>query len=99
MIREVMRRILAASPISTTEGRSMFEIACRGFISMVIAAALALLPSLDARAQSGQARNKVVFQVSDSDSQKWNLALNNAKNLQDDLGKEGVELEIVVYGP
>jgi intracellular sulfur oxidation DsrE/DsrF family protein len=43
--------------------------------------------------------HKVVFQVSDADPQKWNLALNNARNLQDDLGAEATELEIVVYGP
>jgi len=43
--------------------------------------------------------HKVVLQVSDNDAQKWNLALNNARNLQDDLGAEATELEIVVYGP
>lgn len=42
---------------------------------------------------------KVVFQVSDADPKKWNLALNNAKNVQTDLGKENVEIEIVAYGP
>lgn len=42
---------------------------------------------------------KAVIQVSDNDSAKWNLALNNAKNLQKDLGKENLELEIVAYGP
>ena len=43
--------------------------------------------------------NKLVIQVSDADPGKWNLALNNARNVQDDLGAEAVELEIVVYGP
>jgi len=41
----------------------------------------------------------VVIQVSDADPKKWNLALNNAKNVQDDMGKDKVEIEIVVYGP
>jgi len=45
------------------------------------------------------AKYKVVFQVSDNDPAKWNLALNNAKNVQIDLGKENVEIEIVAYGP
>ena len=40
---------------------------------------------------------KVVFQVSDSDPAKWNLALNNAKNVQKDL--KGAKIEIVAYGP
>lgn len=45
------------------------------------------------------AKYRVVFQVSDNDPAKWNLALNNAKNVQSDLGKENVEIEIVAYGP
>jgi intracellular sulfur oxidation DsrE/DsrF family protein len=40
-----------------------------------------------------------VFQVSDNDPAKWNLALNNVRNVQDDLGAESTELAIVVYGP
>jgi intracellular sulfur oxidation DsrE/DsrF family protein len=40
---------------------------------------------------------KVVFQVSEGDAAKWNLALNNAKNVQKDL--KGAKIEIVAYGP
>jgi intracellular sulfur oxidation DsrE/DsrF family protein len=43
--------------------------------------------------------NRVVIQVSDNDAAKWNLALNNARNLQSDLGSANVEIEIVAYGP
>lgn len=43
--------------------------------------------------------NKVLLQVSDNDEGKWNLALNNAKNLQAAFGKDNVDIEIVVYGP
>ena len=46
-----------------------------------------------------QKKHKLVIQVSDNDPAKWNLALNNAKNLQDDLGAANVDLEIVAYGP
>jgi len=46
-----------------------------------------------------QARERVVIQVSDADPQKWNLALNNAKNVQADLGVDKTEIEIVAYGP
>jgi hypothetical protein len=45
------------------------------------------------------ADNKVVFQVSDGDAKKWNLALNNAKNVQEIFGKDKVDVEIVTYGP
>lgn len=41
----------------------------------------------------------MVFQVSDNDPAKWNLALNNARNVQEDLGKANVDVEIVAYGP
>jgi intracellular sulfur oxidation DsrE/DsrF family protein len=43
--------------------------------------------------------NKVVFQVSDNDPAKWNLALNNARNVQQVLGAGKSEIEIVAYGP
>ena len=47
----------------------------------------------------GQEKQKVVLQVSDNDPGKWNLALNNARNIQQDLGKQNVQIEIVAYGP
>jgi uncharacterized protein len=40
-----------------------------------------------------------VLQVSDNDPAKWNLALNNAQNMQQALGKDKVTIEIVAYGP
>ena len=52
-----------------------------------------------ADAQPMPQRNRVVIQVSDGDAAKWNLALNNARNLQTDLGPNNVEIEIVAYGP
>jgi intracellular sulfur oxidation DsrE/DsrF family protein len=44
-------------------------------------------------------RDKVIIQVSDSLPEKWNLALNNARNLQEAIGRDKVDVEIVVYGP
>ena len=46
-----------------------------------------------------QKRHRLVIQVSDNDPPKWNLALNNAKNVQDDVGAANVDIEIVAYGP
>ena len=34
------------------------------------------------------------MQMSDGEPAKWNLALNNARNLQSDLGAANVEIEI-----
>ena len=77
----------------------MARTARRGLIVAALAAALAALAPTGVSAQATPPRNKAVFQVSDDSPQKWNLALNNARNLQDDLGADNVELEIVVYGP
>ncbi len=42
----------------------------------------------------------VVIQVSDNDPAKWNLALNNARNLITAMGgADKVTVEIVAYGP
>ena len=63
----------------------------------IFVAMLALLLAFPVLGQG--ARQRVVFQVSDNDPAKWNLALNNARNVQADLGKDNVEIEIVAYGP
>jgi len=66
----------------------------------VFISALALATS--ALAQSPTIASKathLVIQVSDNDPAKWNLALSNAKNVQEDLGAQNVEIEIVAYGP
>jgi len=65
----------------------------------IIALALAVGSFATAQAQPVQQRNRVVIQVSDGDAAKWNLALNNARNLQTDLGPSNVQIEIVAYGP
>jgi len=62
-------------------------------------AALALLLPLGYAQSAGAKRQGIVIQVSDNDPAKWNLALNNAKNLQDDVGAANVDIEIVAYGP
>ncbi|MEO6928452.1 MAG: DsrE family protein [Casimicrobiaceae bacterium] len=64
-----------------------------------IVLALTLAFAGGALAQSPAPPNKVVLQVSDNDPGKWNLALNNAKNIQADLGAQNVAVEIVAYGP
>ena len=53
----------------------------------------------DERAAQQPRKERVVIQVSDSDPKKWHLALNNAKNIQADLGAGKSEVEIVAYGP
>ena len=52
-----------------------------------------------AQPKKGAAKQRVIFQVSDNAPAKWSLALNNAKNVQADLGAQNVQIEIVAYGP
>jgi intracellular sulfur oxidation DsrE/DsrF family protein len=59
----------------------------------------ACLISAHAEGSAVPAKARVVFQVSDGDAGKWNLALNNAKNVQQELGADKVQIEIVAYGP
>jgi intracellular sulfur oxidation DsrE/DsrF family protein len=63
------------------------------------AASLSLPLAALAQATPTASKTKAVFQVSDADPQKWNLALNNVRNAAEDLGDEAVVLEVVVYGP
>ena len=71
------------------------------FLGLVALAALALggCAHMGEPAHSAAARQRVVVQVSDADPGKWNLALNNARNMQSDLGAANVDIEIVAYGP
>lgn len=68
------------------------------FHSLVAGLAIGMLPAA-AWSQPSPAKNKVVLQVSDNDPGKWGLALNNARNIQDALEAESVDIEIVAYGP
>ena len=69
-------------------------------MAFAVVASVATLASANAAAQASTTpKNRVVMQVSDADPGKWNLALNNARNLQADLGAGNVAIEIVAYGP
>ena len=67
-------------------------------LSMLALVAWIAAPEAGAQA-TAMPKNRVVIQVSDAEPAKWNLALNNARNLQSDLGAANVEIEIVAYGP
>ena len=73
----------------------------RNIVALTLAAVALCAGPLQplATAQPSAAENRVVIQVSDADPAKWNLALNNARNLQADLGAKNVDVEIVAYGP
>ncbi len=75
------------------------RIACATIYLLCATVLTSAILSTEALAQTELVKHKVVFQVSDSDPAKWNLTLNNAQNVQTDLGADAVEIEIVAYGP
>jgi intracellular sulfur oxidation DsrE/DsrF family protein len=66
--------------------------------SAALAQSPAPAPAVASANASAQA-NRIVIQVSDNDPAKWNLALNNARNIQTELGASNVAIEMVAYGP
>jgi intracellular sulfur oxidation DsrE/DsrF family protein len=80
-------------------------LARQALAAALVSAGVAFAPAVSYAQSSPQQavqkseRYKVVLQVSDGDPAKWNLALNNARNIQQDLGKGNVDVEIVAYGP
>jgi len=42
---------------------------------------------------------RVVMQISENQPAVWNLALNNIRNVQKELGAKNIEVEVVTYGP
>lgn len=45
------------------------------------------------------AKRGLVIQVSDGEMKRWVLAIGNARNVQDALGRGGVAIDLVAYGP
>lgn len=78
----------------------MSQTSRRQILSQAAASGLAIA-SLSAAAAEPPAgtKYKAVFQVSDNDSQRWNLALNNVKNAMAELASEGAQIELVAFGP
>jgi hypothetical protein len=63
---------------------------------LMASAAIAWIPAAGLAADF---RHKVILQVSDDDPAKWSLTLNNARNIQHEVGSHNVDIEVVAYGP
>ena len=50
-----------------------------------------------ARAEPTQ-KNRIVIQVTEGDTKKWNAILGNIHNIQAELGGQGVEIAVVAIG-
>ncbi|MBI3523735.1 MAG: DsrE family protein [Betaproteobacteria bacterium] len=83
--------------MKTTQFYALLALTCAGITLSAPAGADTLQAGRGVSAAAG--KQKLVIQVSDNDPKKWALALNNAENVQEDLGKDKVDIEIVAYGP
>ena len=52
-----------------------------------------------AKAKHAAKKYRVVFHVTENNPEKWNIVLNNVGNIQKDLGKQNVTVEVVTHGP
>jgi hypothetical protein len=78
--------------------RWVFLIAVILFPLLAASPQRALAETTSARKNPGKT-HKAVFQITDGDTNKWNLVLVNALNVLEALGRDKVKMEIVVYGP
>lgn len=44
-------------------------------------------------------KNRIVIQINEDDSKKWNTVLANIRNIQAELGPKNVAIAVVVIGP
>ena len=79
----------------------------RHFTTLGLLAVLILAPAAVCAAPAGAlaasgnsasaTKNRIVFQVTEEDSRKWNTILANVNNVQEELGQ--VEIAVVAIGP
>ena len=44
-------------------------------------------------------KNRMVIQINEDDSRKWNTVLGNIHNIRDELAREGASITVVAIGP
>lgn len=67
-------------------------------LGAILAISLSFASHAALAADAGK-KHHVVFHVTDSDPVKWNQVLNNAGNLQKNIGKDNIDIEVVANGP
>lgn len=72
-------------------------LAVLGLMAMLAAAPAPAQKTAAAGGGTQASQNRVVFQINEDDSRKWNTVLANINNVQEELGK--VDIAVVVIGP
>jgi hypothetical protein len=70
-----------------------------GLLTLLLSMPIAAFAA-DAGAKTGRkaaAKHRIVFQVNEDDSKKWNTVLSNVSNVQEELGR--VDVAVVLIGP
>ncbi|MEW6165513.1 MAG: DsrE family protein [Pseudomonadota bacterium] len=62
-------------------------------------AALFLVLAPAAQAAAPATKNRIVIQINEDDSKKWNGVLANIRNIQAELGAKNVAIALVAIGP
>lgn len=52
-----------------------------------------------ASTRKARKRYKALFQVTEADPAKWRMTLANIRNVQSEIGRKNLDVELVVYGP
>ena len=68
-------------------------------LTILIACLVAIAVAPAATAEPSTKPLRVVIQISESQPAIWNLALNNVRNVQKEVGAKNVVVEVVAYGP
>ena len=72
----------------------------RTLLSAAALAPVVLAPAASAAQASGDSRLRLVIHVSENEPARWNMALGNARNAQEEVGGPGkIDIEIVSNGP
>jgi intracellular sulfur oxidation DsrE/DsrF family protein len=87
-VDELLRRITDMNPR---------RFAILALMAVLMPASAAVRAADVAAVRPATAQHRVVFQVNEDDSRKWNTVLTNINNVQEELGR--VEVAVVVIGP
>ncbi|MGE5467101.1 MAG: DsrE family protein [Ignavibacteria bacterium] len=66
-------------------------------LALLATTALLHAPSASA-ADPAVSKNRLVLQVADDGAKKWAHVLGNVRNIQAELGRQNVDIEVVVHG-
>jgi intracellular sulfur oxidation DsrE/DsrF family protein len=75
---------------------TLFAIGWLGFAVAPVNAANAAATNPSATAKPS--KNRLVIQISEDDTKKWNTVMGNLHNIQSELAKEGVAITVVAIG-